>query len=99
MRNAINRKVCIKIVTGFGDNRNSKTIKCIYKLKDDLGHNISIIERNTHEKILLCDDKLMLEGSHNLLSYEVKDDGRYESMGYDTDKDRILSIRNSHFNF
>ena len=63
MQNAVNRGVHIKIETGFGDGkRKMRTIKWAEDLKGILKDNILLSERNTHEKIVLCDDKFSLKG-------------------------------------
>ena len=57
---------------------------------------------NTHEKILLCDDKYVLIGSYNLLSFNGDykgDDLRSECMQYQENKKHIEELRKEYFDF
>lgn len=112
---ALNRGVKVKIITGFGkdtykyQSRKGETINNIDRLKTMFScylDRLSFCERNTHMKLLLCDEDFQLVGSHNMLSYNPyspdgskSEDDREESMMYVTDPSIIRANRNIFFNF
>lgn len=108
LRRALERKVKIKIVYGIGsdlsansgnsDNRNIKTIKVAEDLERDFkcyGDNFEIKRKNTHSKVLICDNKFALVTSFNLLSFsgDYHKDSREEIAAVIIDKDSINNLR------
>lgn len=113
---AIKRGVIIKILYGIresqggsrfsNDERQIETIENAKRLSEkfaSIGPGKLIVKQgNTHQKILLCDEKYMMAGSFNLLSFKgdySSYDVRNESMEYMEHSKHILKIRESNFNF
>ncbi|CZR99543.1 Putative beta-lactamase HcpC precursor [Clostridioides difficile] len=102
---ALNKGVIIKIVYGIygNDNRATNTIKNAEKLKSLFQNkNLILKKANTHQKILLCDEKYLLEGSFNLLSFKgdyTEFDHRTESMQYQENIYYIKELRKKYFDF
>lgn len=106
MKIALSRGVNIKIICGMGKERRGSTRKQMKELRSELrGYlgKISIIEivgGDTHKKIVLCDNKFSLVGSHNVLSHfpgviEYSD----ELMDYSTNMMKVDYLRRTFFNF
>lgn len=96
--------VSIRIIYGIGDDtRNDTSREIAQELAEkfyDYGNKFNIKESNTHVKLLLCDDKYMIMGSYNFLSFKGTYDGedkRQESAIYETSKERIREMRRSYF--
>lgn len=105
MKIALSRGVNIKIICGMGKERRESTRKQMKELSSELrGYlgKISIIEvvgGDTHKKIVLCDNKFSLVGSHNVLSHfpgviEYSD----ELMDYSTNMMKVDYLRRTFFN-
>lgn len=107
-RKAISRGVKIKICYGIGkevsDNRQIETERTVEMLKKRFSDTKLLFfnKGNTHIKYLICDDKYMMTGSYNLLSFAadyVDDDVRDEGMDYITDKAQIRQRRELLFSW
>lgn len=116
MESALKRGVTIKILYGiedsqsFGgssqDNRGVATIKNAQALKERFKYvtpgKLCLKQGNTHQKLLLCDEKYLLSGSFNLLSFKGNYEGqdtRDESMEYLEHKRHIQDLRIEYFSF
>lgn len=110
MENALKRGVSLKIIYGIDGSSDSSMkrksesqaiINDLSKRYKKYGSKFKARLDNTHEKLLLCDDKYFLIGSYNLLSFggDYKDDTRKEIMMYQETKPVILSLRNKLFSF
>lgn len=106
MANALERGVIIKIIYGIGnqdDNRSKRSDKMADKLKNRFSHygdRMSIKRSNTHIKMLLCDNKYMMMGSYNFLSFRGDyqgDDLRKETVKYQVDSVTIAQERLKYF--
>ena len=107
-RRAISRGVKIKICYGIGtevsDTRQTETEKTVDMLKSRFADSdlISFNKGNTHIKYLICDDKYMMVGSYNLLSFAADyedDDVREEGMEFIVDKGQIRQRREQLFSW
>lgn len=105
-RKAISRGVRIKICYGIGndisDTRLYETEKTVEMLKNRFADTdfLSFNRGNTHVKYLICDDKYMMVGSYNLLSFVADyDDGdnRDEGMEFLVDTAQIKQRREQLF--
>gem|GEM_PF-4671515 len=108
MSNALERGVRIRIKYGIGDgeDRRSQTSEdTVEELRKRFSHykdRLLIRNANTHEKLLLCDDKYMMFGSYNFLSFAGDYEGtntRAESVRYDVNKTVIAQQRIHHFSW
>lgn len=104
--NALERGVVIKIIYGIGnkdDNRSKRSDNIAYKLKRRFNHygdRVLIKKSNTHIKMLLCDNKYMMMGSYNFLSFRGDyqgDDLRKETVKYQVDSVTIAQERLKYF--
>lgn len=107
-RKAISRGVKIKICYGIGndisDTRLYETEKTVEMLKNRFSDTdlISFNRGNTHIKYLICDDKYMMCGSYNLLSFAADyddDDVREEGMEFIVDTAQIKQRRELLFSW
>ncbi len=107
-RRAISRGVKIKICYGIGtevsDTRQTETERTVDMLKNRFADTdlISFNKGNTHIKYLICDDKYMMVGSYNLLSFAADyedDDVREEGMEFIVDKGQIRQRREQLFSW
>lgn len=108
MENVLERGVRIRIKYGIGDgeDRRSQTSEdTVEELRRRFSHykdRLMIRNTNTHEKLLLCDDKYMMFGSYNFLSFAGDYEGtdiRAESVRYDVNKTVIAQQRIHHFSW
>ena len=114
----LKKGVKIKILYGIGleqgstskkelnDYRNKKSKEMADKLSNEFKRykGFSIKRGNTHQKIVLCDDKFYINSSFNYLSFlgeytESDEDIRTESGECSTDKVLINEYRNRYFSF
>ena len=108
LKDALKRGSTIKIVYGIGDGsdyRGQKSINNAEKLKKILNNyheNFKITKGNTHNKLILCDNKFFVQGSFNFLSFKGTYDGtdvRDEGAIYSENESIIKDFRKQHFNF
>lgn len=88
--------------TKFNTNREEKSKKIAKLMKErflSYGTAFRIVEDNIHYKLVLCDDKFMLEGSYNYLSFkgDYKNGDRKEGSPFITDKAEINKQRRRYF--
>ena len=114
-RIALSKGVNIKILYGIGhgsnfkynydDKRSIYTEENALRLEELFAQykgTLTLKRGNTHEKILLCDDKYVLIGSYNLLSFNGDYKGhdiRGECMQYQENKNHIKKLRKEYFSF
>lgn len=98
------RGVKIRIIYGLGDDTRAEGSRFIArelkKMFSGFSNLFFIEEKNTHSKLLLCDEKYMMIGSYNFLSFKGTYDGndcREESVEYIVSKEKIREIRRSYF--
>ncbi len=101
----LTRGVIVKIAYGIADdkntkNKNSVTDDMVVYLKSKLKKyaNFKIKEGNSHNKMLICDDKFMINGSYNWLSYDGRTE-REEGGTVIRDKNEIERVRKLMFDF
>lgn len=108
LENALKRNVTIKILYGIGENndeRNKKSEKIASSLISKFqkyGKLFRIKKDNIHYKLLLCDEKFLISGSYNFLSFKGDYDGndnRIEGAEYIENKDDINLKRKRYFNY
>ena len=116
IENALKKGVTIKILYGIedsqsygkscNDNRGIATLKNAQELQERFNYSgpgkLILKQGNTHQKILLCDEKYLLSGSFNLLSFKGNyedEDTRDESMEYLEHKKHIQDLRKEYFSF
>lgn len=109
----LKRNVEVKIVYGIGnissnyvkeDYRNRRTEEIAQNLKLKFSKNnylFKIKRKNTHSKILICDNKFAIIGSFNFLSFDgkYKNDIRDEVSAIVTDYKIIEELRSMEFDF
>ena len=86
------------------DTRDNKTVEIANELRE-IGKNyggLLSVDTNaeTHEKLLICDEKYYINGSYNFLSYAAEDNKFFRNEGstYTEDKEFIKSAV-KRFNF
>lgn len=101
----LTKGVIVKIAYGIADdknvkNKNSITDDVVIYLKSRLKRypNFKIQQGNSHNKMLICDDKFLINGSYNWLSYDGKTD-REEGGTVIRNKNEIERVRKLMFNF
>jgi PLD-like domain len=105
MRAALNRDVKIRIIYGYEGGeveQNSRQFAAkISEIFQPQGNLFKITRVNTHEKLLLCDDRYIMVGSYNLLSFGGKYNKgtRNEMMLYSQDYNLLKVLRKKHFQF
>jgi len=108
LQQALSRRVRIKITYGIGvdteDGRQKTSEKTVEMLKTRFsGTNLLKFHKgNTHIKCLICDDKYMMIGSYNFLSFTadyVDENERDEGMAYILDRNQILELRRKLFSW
>jgi PLD-like domain len=105
MSAALNRNVKIRIVYGYeGGAAEQNSQQFAVKISDIFqqhGDLFKIDRVNTHEKLLLCDDRYIMVGSYNLLSFGGKynKSTRNEMMLYSQDYNLLRILRKKHFQF
>lgn len=97
--------VTIKITYGIADDKNIKsknsiTDDMVLYLKSKLRKypNFKIQKGNSHNKMLICDDSFLINGSYNWLSYDGKTE-REEGGTIIKDKNEIERVRQEKFDF
>lgn len=107
MEQALMRGVKIKIKYGIGhveDNRNQKSDEVANLLKAKFRNyktQFIIQKENIHYKLLLCDNKYMVSGSYNFLSFKgtyIGEDDRHEGAEYIVDSKKVKELRKKYFN-
>ena len=106
MERLLIHKVTIKILYGIGDPHNKlnkkdlETSKMAERLQKYFNAypNFKIKRTDSHGKLLIVDDRFLIETSLNLLSYRGQGT-RQETGVYLTDKDLIEEDRRMYFNF
>jgi phosphatidylserine/phosphatidylglycerophosphate/cardiolipin synthase-like enzyme len=114
IQGALRKGVKVKILYGIGKNENSdneisksrgkRSEEIAQKLEQDFqiyGHTFKIKKRDTHSKILICDNKFAIIGSYNFLSFsgEYEKDTRDEIAAVTTDLRTINKLRTQEFDF
>ena len=101
----LTKGVTIKITYGIADdknikNKNSITDNMVIYLKNKLRKypNFKIQKGNSHNKMLICDDSFLINGSYNWLSYDGKTE-REEGGTIIKDKNEIERVRQEKFDF
>ena len=101
----LSKGVIVKIAYGIDDNKNtihknSITDDIVVYLQSRLKKypNFKIKKGNSHSKMLICDNKFLISGSYNWLSYDGKTD-REEGGTVITDKNEIERVRKLKFDF
>ena len=101
----LTKGVIVKIAYGIADdknikNKNSITDDVVIYLKSRLKRypNFKIQQGNSHNKMLICDDKFLINGSYNWLSYDGKTD-REEGGTVIRNKNEIERVRKLMFDF
>ena len=101
----LSKGITVKISYGIADdknirNKNSITDDVVVYLKTKLKRyaNFKIQKGNSHNKMLICDDKFLINGSYNWLSYDGKTD-REEGGTVIRDKSEIERVRKLMFDF
>jgi len=102
---ALSRGVSIKIVYGIGNGSDDRTIQSdnvVELLREKFsyyGHKLSFKKDNTHIKLVLCDNKFMMMGSFNFLSFssDYSDEGeRSEAVDYVVEP-QVIAQRKIHY--
>lgn len=118
MEALLKRGGIIKIIYGIAENssivntkkdnyKNRNSDKIAEKLMEtfsDYGASFKIKKVNSHNKLLICDEKYYMETSFNLLSFsgeydENSKDIRDEGATYSSNIEVIKDLRNRYFNF
>lgn len=108
LEDTLNRNVTIKILYGIGENndernKKSESIASLLINKFEKYRNLFKIKKdNIHYKLLLCDDKYLISGSFNFLSFKGDYEGydnRIEGAEYIENKEDIYLKRNIYFNY
>lgn len=108
LENTLKRNVTIKILYGIGENddyRNKKSENIASSLISRFkkyGNLFKIKKDNIHYKLLLCDDKYLISGSFNFLSFKGDYEGydnRAEGAEYIENKEDINLKRKIYFNY
>ncbi|EKQ58048.1 MULTISPECIES: hypothetical protein [unclassified Clostridium] len=120
MENLLIKGGIIKIIYGIEENssiyhikkdnnrnKNMNSDRIAEKLKEKFkayGDNFKIKKVNSHNKLLICDERYYMETSFNLLSFsgeydENSKDVRDEGATYSTNIEVIKDLRNRYFNF
>ena len=101
----LSKGVTVKIAYGIDDDKNTKhknsiTDDIVVYLQSRLKRypNFKIKKGNSHSKMLICDNKFLISGSYNWLSYDGKTD-REEGGTVITDKNEIERVRKLKFDF
>ena len=108
LEDTLKRNITIKILYGIGkndDDRNKKSeniaLSLISRFKK-YGSLFKIKKDNIHYKLLICDDKYLISGSFNFLSFKGDyegDDNRSEGAEYIENKEDINLKRKIYFNY
>ena len=105
---ALSRGVKIKITYGIGadsvDDRQKTSEKTVEMLKQRFSENelLKFRKDNTHIKYLICDNKYMMCGSYNFLSFAadyLDENERDEGMEFIVDKNQIAARRRLLFSW
>lgn len=108
LHHAVSRGVKVKITYGIGtddDNERQRTSEAtVQMLKQRFNWtDLLLFHRgNTHIKYLICDEKYMMCGSYNFLSFAADyegDDQRDEGMEYIIDRNQIIQRRRQLFSW
>lgn len=118
MEDLLKKGSVIKIIYGIeennlilnsknGNNKNKNSDRIAEKLREkfrDYGDGFKIKKVNSHNKLLICDERYYMETSFNLLSFsgeydENSKDIRDEGATYSTNMEVIKDLRNRYFNF
>ncbi len=108
LQQALSRGVKIKITYGIGvdseDDRQKTSEKTVEMLKTRFSGTelLKFKKGNTHIKYLICDDKYMMCGSYNFLSFAadyVDEDERDEGMEFIVDRNQIVARRRQLFSW
>ena len=101
----LSKGVTVQIAYGIDDDKNTKhknsiTDDIVVYLQSRLKRypNFKIKKGNSHSKMLICDNKFLISGSYNWLSYDGKTD-REEGGTVITDKNEIERVRKLKFDF
>lgn len=105
---AIARGVTVKIIYGIGTDdsnerqRQSEQVAAMLKTRFSWTDRLHLRKDNTHIKYLICDEKYMMCGSYNLLSFTADYEGndiRDEGMEYIIDRNQIIQRRRQLFSW
>lgn len=108
MESALRRNVKIKILYGIGGNldernKKSETIASVLINKfQKYGDLFKIKKGNIHYKLLLCDEKFLISGSYNFLSFKGDyegNDNRIEGAEYIKNEEDIKLKRDRYFSY
>ncbi len=110
MREALKRKVVIKIIYGLNpseseydisrSNRSDEVARKMEREFSEYKDQLFIKRDNIHYKLVLCDELFKLEGGYNYLSFigdYEKSDTRKEGSPYGTDVEEIRYLRKEYF--
>ncbi|MCX8047513.1 MAG: phospholipase D-like domain-containing protein [Anoxybacillus gonensis] len=107
---ALERGVTIKILYGINDtsignsSRSDQSDEVAEKLRRRYavyGDRFRIMRKNTHYKLLICDEAFYVQGSYNFLSFkgEYDEHTREEGAQYSENAADIRELRNMYFSF
>lgn len=110
MEKALQKNVTIKILYGINGANDSykERLNTSETIATELSHRFKRYDKlfkiqkdNTHEKILLCDERFYMVGSFNLLSFagNFRANTRREIMLYSENPELIKKLRETYFHF